>query len=644
MDTKKTIMKRVNNIVGINETINNTTWKAILIDSYCQAGKTKKCFEILNDKMQKIKGNQLVLFVTQANSCTSAIQTIQRAKNSSLINNIIPINNITRSADVSTDGIVNDNYMIVDFWNSRNMNNMLDFVCETRDTFSIITIVIDECEQGYIKGIKERLSFIRQVEKIAHQSSIKVIFVTATIGNLSKSILRIAKDNVAKFKSGIVSDIIYKSVVEHHFAEPHDSYVFASWFNETPDVWNKLIFPKKTSEMSKQDYIQEKEITIMKAIKALPDSAKELTLIVTSTRTDDHKNIAKRLYRSGYNVTVELNGTNNKNFKVKYVNDSGGISSWNIPYSYIDLKADNGDLKSFRNSEKKLVKSGITCKEDYSLSHILQAALFMMTDNEKRIKENVSVDEFKRLEAISNAIANLDISLRRPDDYPEIPRIALIAGHLAGRGITIQNPFIDFTCTSFCFTDTRDLMQRGATNTQRFGRACGMLMDTFARSGRKPILIATEGIMRDALANETALKEKAESIKNGSLISLKDLITKEEWDRVIKATKDKLKETQDKVKNKSDPNDKLIDGVSPTALKHYFTSKNLLVGKMIRFLYQANKSVSFDEFKQGIKYEKNDAQFESNLKNGMSIKSCYGKLWTYETGIIELNPNIRDYL
>lgn len=622
-------------------------WRAVLVDSFCQAGKTKKCFEILHEKITKQNGeNTLVLFVTQANSLASATQTIQRAKASSIMNTIIPSTNIYKSNKIPSDELLDSNYMIVDFWNSRNMGNMLDFVREHKYHFASIIIVIDECEQGHVKGLKERLGFVRNIEKSAPNSIVKVIFVTATVPNLSKSILQITKANELKFKTGVVSEIVNKPVVEHQFAQPHSTYVGASWFKNTPDVWRRLLFPKKTSDMTKDDYITIKEKTVMEQVKALPKSSKELTMFVTSTRTCDHSSLAERLYRSDYNVTVEMNGTNSKNFKVNYVDKFGDISTWNIPYSQIDSKADKGDLETFRNSEKKLVYTGICQKDDYTMSHILQASLFMMTDSEKRIKDNIVPDEFNKLDAISNTIMNLDKSLRRPNDYPEKPRVALIAGHLAGRGITFQNPHIDFTCTSFCFTDTRDSIQRGATNTQRFGRACGMLSDVFARIDRKPILIATEGIMKDALANEAALQEKAEEIQNGTLFSLKDMVTKDEWDKLLKKTNEELKTSsceKKKVKILAE-GEELIDGVSPTALKHYFKSKNLLVSKMIRYLYGMDKPITFQKFKDGIGYTKSDKQFVNNIQNGRGNNSTYGKLWVAENNFIQINDNIRKFI
>jgi hypothetical protein len=608
------------------------SWRAVLVDSFCQAGKTRKCFEVLNEKLRKEKTKKvLVIFITQANSVAGASQTLQRAALSKDVTEHIPVGNIFKSSAAPRDGVIGGNYMIVDYWNSRNMSNMLDFAKDNRTMFRSVYVIIDECEQGHLKGLKERLSFVQKIEKTMRLAVVKIIFITATVANLSKSVLQL------KFSSGVVSEIINNPVVEHQFAEPHPSYVGASWFIDTPGVWKRLIFPKREAEQTKEQFNIANNVVLVEAIKALPDAAKELTLIVTSTRTCEHKSLAERLYRSGYNVMVELNGTNFKNYRVHYVDKSGGISLWEVPYKELDAKADQGRLARYRNENKKMVKSGIECKDDYTMSHVLQAALFMMTDAEARIQEHVSDDEFRKLEALGYAI-----DARRPEDYPVVPRVALIAGHLAGRGITIQNPQVDFTCTSFCFTDTRDALQRGASNTQRFGRACGHLMDVFARSGRKPILIATEGIMKDALANEAVLREKASAIVNGSLISLSDLVTKADWTRIMKETKDRMK--GDERRHRHDPNAVLIDGVSVEALNHYFKSKNLLVGKMIRFLYAQDRAVTFEEFKQGIGYEKSDKQFMSNLQSGRSLNSRYGKLWAVSSSNIYINESVKEYL
>ena len=150
-------------------------WRGVLVDSYCQAGKTKKCFEVLNAKLGREKGNTLVLFVTQANSIASAVQTLQRAKASESILEHIPERNIYRSGEAPKDAVPEGNYLLVDFWNSRNMAHMVDFVAENHWMFESIIVVGDEFEQGSVKGVKERLSFIRSVEKIAFGAIVKVV-------------------------------------------------------------------------------------------------------------------------------------------------------------------------------------------------------------------------------------------------------------------------------------------------------------------------------------------------------------------------------------------------------------------------------------------------------------------------------------
>ena len=109
-----------------------------------------------------------------------------------------------------------------------------------------------------------------------------------------------------------------------------------------------------------------------------------------------------------------------------------------------------------------------------------------------------------------------------------MPRVAIITGNIAGRGLSIQNAKIDFVCTSFCFVDTKNVAQCGAQNIQRFGRACGMLKNNF----KNPIIIATNTIMMEALANQQLLAMKALNMTDGELIALKDFVSKEEWERI----------------------------------------------------------------------------------------------------------------
>lgn len=571
-------------------------YQAVLIDAPTQAGKTHKCFQVMQEKMKTMSGRTLCLYISQANSCSGATQVKQRASNDKGFADY----DIYLAADKISDTI--HNHMVIGYWNSRNTSKMLDIVTDSK--WDNIIIVQDECDSGNLRGVKDRLCFIRAVDRKA-KTNITVIFVTATIGNLSKSILRIARDNSKKFSTGLVNDIVNSQVVEHQFAEPLENYVGASWFVDNKDVWKKLDFGKCQLSMCKEDYEKMKEIAVMKQINSLSYDSKELTLIVTSTRTADHARISNKLTRCGYNVIVEVNNVTGRQFKVHYLSDGMDLDTWNIPFNIINAMADKGELSEIRKGGKRF-KTGINSKDDLSMPHILQAALFMNTSAKQRIRTNTSQIEYFKLKVI-NAYMN------RPKDFPTDPRVALVAGHIAGRGITFQNPDIDFTCTSFCFTDTKDAITRGATNTQRFGRACGMLNDTFRRPGRQPVLIATKGIVEAAVANEKLVIEKAKEIPNGTMLSLKDLITEEEWKRIMK-----------NINIEEQPvNQKLIK------IKKWFYSKTMVIGKMMRFLYATHEPVCLEDFKNGIQYMKSDDEFKSCLRGGSCVSGNYGKMWTY---------------
>jgi hypothetical protein len=394
---------------------------------------------------------------------------------------------------------------------------------------------------------------VQQVEQAttSHNTQIQLVLITATVANLSKTIYYISKKNT-DHPSRLINDIIHDKVVEHHFVPPPTSYVGPSWFI---DSYQKLVFPSPLPDHTPHQYQNIKNNIIVSTLANLSPHAKRLSLIVTSTRTDDHRTITLPLIQHcGYNVVVELNGTNNKNYIIHYVSDNSTvINTWEIPFTSLQSLADTNSLSTILSSTTPptQVPTRINQKEDLSLSHILQASLFMMTEHEPMIKESTSQEEFNKLLAISRALTSPHFhpSKRRPIDFPTNPKVALVAGHLAGRGITIQNPTIAFTCSSFLFTDTKDASQRGATNAQRFGRACGMLKEIFTDPSKPaPILIATPAIMKDALANEQALSAAASQHPNGTLIALKDLITTKDWQKAQRETKQRIKALDEKNK------------------------------------------------------------------------------------------------
>jgi hypothetical protein len=100
----------------------------------------------------------------------------------------------------------------------------------------------------------------------------------------------------------------------------------------------------------------------------------------------------------------------------------------------------------------------------------------------------------------------------------------------------------------------------------------------------------------------------------------------------------KLKKTETKI-------DGEIDGVKIQNLHRWIKDDcNLLVAKMLKFLFKQNEEITVEDFKEGIDYRGTEKQFISNIRNGLSVKTHYGFVWKFKNQKIILNKNITEYL
>jgi len=91
----------------------------------------------------------------------------------------------------------------------------------------------------------------------------------------------------------------------------------------------------------------------------------------------------------------------------------------------------------------------------------------------------------------------------------------------------------------------------------------------------------------------------------------------------------------------------MVDGVNILKLQKWKNENaNILVWKMVRFLYSQNKTIDLQTFKDGIEYNGSDKMFQSNVDNGKSKKARNGKLWNCKNNYnhIEINKNIVKYI
>lgn len=608
--------------LDFNSDEDKTDWRAVLVEGQCQSGKTFRIIELLKQKIKR-DSETLILFITQANSGSAADQTLERMQND--LTDIVDIENMSKAFNASATANGNKNQLIVDFWHSRNIEAMKECAAD----YKHVVIIIDEADQGGMIGVKTRMNFVADIERIVPDC--KLFLVTATSANLSKSILKVSQDNVARFKRGsIVHDILFEESVEYQNVKPSDDYV--STLRMLEGGVKYLEFDPRSSFDNLTDYNHHKVDQVLKHINMLPQDKKELTLVAISSMVMHHESIVQPLLYSGYNVVVELNAINNKNYRVSYL-ANGKIKNWTIPIKELLQLADNDGLSSIVSMDG-LLDTGIVKKENIRLPDIIQSALFMSTDRMERIKNNVNKRTFIKLLAMNNAFVNMFHKNNRPKDFPGKPYVALVTGNLASRGITFQDPYIDLLCTSFVFTDLSDSVERGARSTQRFGRACGNLFYKYDQN-RKPVVIATKKIVESALANYNAVFENSKNIPNGEMICLRNYIEEKDWKGFQKSAKDtiKLLHSTEVVKNDM-----------AARVKKYMDPKVMtVVARMFRYLYEHTKdgtSISFNDLKDGIAYEKGDDEFTSNIIGGMGTKTCYGKLWIYANKNIKINPEL----
>lgn len=293
-----------------------------LVDGLTQSRKSWKCFEVLQELLGENK-TSLLIFISQSNNKTSAVQTLQRAK--AELRHV----NVIHAKDVKNIGGDGNSLMIVDFWHLKNARIMADVASQGRWDRKIV--VIDEADYGGFLGVSSRMEFLERVLPN------HVVFITATVANLSKCIYKyvLSRGDDVPFHA-LVSG---KPCVRHHYVEPSEEYIGPSWFVDNLG-WRPLVMPSSSKGMMGTDMQAQREDAIIREVESINDENKRLCLMVTSTKCEDHHSMATRLLggKGLFNVVVELNSECDRNYLVTFVSElDGQPKSWNIPFSYYTM-------------------------------------------------------------------------------------------------------------------------------------------------------------------------------------------------------------------------------------------------------------------------------------------------------------------
>jgi hypothetical protein len=196
-----------------------------------------------------------------------------------------------------------------------------------------------------------------------------------------------------------------------------------------------------------------------------------------------------------YNVAVELNSRSSSGYFTLQYRTSDEIRIWEIPYGRICKAAEDGKLSQFVDATSGVSHTTLWTKGSIPpLPYILQACMFLGTTLHAQVRDSIKnpQDWFSLLAIFA--------SIKRPLNYPHDPRVAVIAGNMVNRGMTLTSTQAAFFYTCYMFMDTADTHQRGASNAQRAGRSFGNIREACERI--RPLVLSTNRCIADALANE----------------------------------------------------------------------------------------------------------------------------------------------
>lgn len=222
-------------------------------------------------------------------------------------------------------------------------------------------------------------------------------------------------------------------------------------------------------------------------------------------------------------------------------------------------------------------------------------------------------------------------------------RVVITLGKdLINRGISYVSDYKNYPLSAtVMFYKPGDTMHN-VGNNQTIGRITGCSRPDLGRKLYTPQSVYNDYVNYNK--NQKDLLKKVE--ENGNMI------TTELWENNI--FKNVLKKQLDRPKLKLHPvyeeappeyEENKIDGVDLKKLRKRLDNDSL-TGRMIKFIYDCNREISFKEFKNGINYDKSDGKFRNNIDGGLGINCMSGKIWIVKNNYknISMNPTIRNYI
>jgi hypothetical protein len=629
-----------------------------------QSGKTTHtCMQIsaiftdknIEPEEKRTKDSVLIIYITQSINTDSVRRTYGALKNFEEVTKYIDEDNILMLEDI---GKLNKekNGCIISFHSAPKEKKIIDFYRENKEKWSDVFILIDETDQGGVKGTTDRVTFVKSIYDIAMPMNVamRCAFVTATLANLADNMKE--QREIFNPMSSTQNTGLNKIKFDIYHIEPDENYVGSKYIIDNK-CWMDMTLPYE-SEYSKEGYMKVVERVFYERINAVDEKNKKYALVSNSIYKEDHRTCARKLIDCGFNASLVMNSENKKAYDGFYKNQNDEIKTWQIPFEDIEKKAKKGELKyrfeRIRDPVTRIIRNekiptGINSQYDIIPVEYLQALFYP------------DIDE---LHPKYEKLTKLFEAMELPEDFPILGlKLAIVGGKMFDRGGNFQEPTTNLAPGLMAIYE-ESTSQKYALTTQRVGRMFGNTKKCYENMGIHPILISTSDLFTGLCVNDELTSQVADTIKQNGIIArtlfgyagfaqknvwkniekkarreVTDPLVKEQSE-LRKMTKEEARrtieipETHDTREDDDKENVKVPITSEFIELLNDRYNSDTKVGFILKYLKNIERPITLADFYVGMRnsgYNGNDKNILYHVKIANGISAIYSGYWNYST-------------
>jgi hypothetical protein len=626
----------------------------------CQSGKSLNSYmqisAIFDDKKKnpekldkRTEDSVLVIYITQSLSTPLVNNTLTGLRRLEEVTKYVDETNIVRLDNI-TKIDANKNAIIVSMHSAPNEEKIIDYYQKTSKKWSDVFVLIDEVDQGGVKGTTDRMVFVKRIYDIAMRKNVamRCAIITATLANLTTTMSM----QTAKFISQNGEEKKLNQVAfDSYYVSPDPNYVGLGYILEKKS-WFDFDFPMIQYDDNEKEV---KSDIFYEKINSVDEKNKKYALISDSIYIKDHTISARRLMDCGFNASLVLNSEDKQgNYNGYYKNEDGEIKTWQLKKKEIEKRAKRGDMKymSYQGAYNvnqgdfriEKVKTEINSENDIILIEYIQS-LYLRDVPQNHPK----LHKFRMIRRV----------MELPDDFPESGNLkcAIVGGKMFDRGGNFQEPTTNLA-PGLMAMDEDTLSQRGALVSQRIGRMFGNTKECYETMEINPILLCTLKILREVCGNVSLVEKYTKILKerNVRMVYSKNVLSDTFWEKIknkaiekdVRSLLEERKEearrmAEEREEVQEETSDEEEDDIEKKVREAYMNTRTK-VKLIIDCLIDSELPVHINYVRNSINYSNTLDAFRNYLKNGSSGGKFGITLWKVSNDHIILENYVKNII